>query len=141
MEVQLTEQTSTDEIQESQETSLRAELDRLQRESHEIRQQAAHRIIEAEMKVEALRAGIVDLDGLKFLDLTQVLLEDNGGVAGGVELISQLKRAKPWLFGAPSSSSVARVPPSKPARPKLATEMTDDEYRVARANIIRRSAL
>lgn len=90
------------------------------------------------MKVEALRAGMVDLDGLKFLDTSTVRLEETGGVAGGAELIGQLKQAKPWLFAAPSSSSVARVPPSRPARAKLATEMTDEEYRIARANIIRR---
>ena len=119
--------------------ALRERLDQMERESQDMRQDSESRVIQAEMKVEAMRAGMIDLDGLKFLDLTQARLEDNGGVAGGKELIGQLKRAKPWLFTAPSSSSVARVPPSRPARVKLATEMTDEEYRAARANIIKRS--
>ena len=112
----------------------------MERENQDIRQDAESRVVQAEMKIEAMRAGMVDLDGLKFLDLTQARLEDTGGVAGGRELIGQLKRAKPWLFAVPSSSSVARVPPSRPARVKLATEMTDEEYRIARASIIKRSA-
>ncbi len=119
---------------------LRERLDQMERENQDIRQDAESRVVQAEMKIEAMRAGMVDLDGLKFLDLTQARLEDTGGVAGGRELIGQLKRAKPWLFAVPSSSSVARVPPSRPARVKLATEMTDEEYRIARASIIKRSA-
>ena len=119
---------------------LRERLDQMERENQDIRQDAESRVVQAEMKIEAMRAGMVDLDGLKFLDLTQARLEDTGGVAGGRELIGQLKRAKPWLFAVPSSSSVARVPPSRPARVKLATEMTDEEYRIARASIIKPSA-
>ena len=139
--IHLTEQSSDLRIQDEHADALRERLDQMERETHDFRQQAEHRVIQAEMKVEAMRAGMVDLDGLKFLDLTRVQLEDGGGVAGGKEMIGQLKHAKPWLFAAPSSSSVARVPPSRPARVKLATEMTDEEYRVARANIIRRAAL
>ena len=136
----LTEQSSDLGIQDEHTDAMRERLDQMERETHDFRQQAEHRVIQAEMKVEAMRAGMIDLDGLKFLDLTRVQLEDGGGVAGGKEMIGQLKRAKPWLFAAPSSSSVARVPPSRPARVKLATEMTDEEYRIARASIIKRSA-
>ena len=118
---------------------LRERLDRLERESEESRKLTDQRLILAELKVEALRAGIVDLDGLKFVDLSEVRLEDNGGVVGGLELINQLKRAKPWLFSGSSSSSVAKAPLSGPIRQKPVKEMTGDEYRIARANIIKRS--
>ena len=138
-DIQLTEKSSDLASLDDPMEALRERLDQMERESQDMRQDSESRVIQAEMKVEAMRAGMVDLDGLKFLDLTQARLEDNGGVAGGKELIGQLKRAKPWLFTAPSSSSVARVPPSRPARVKLATEMTDEEYRAARANIIKRS--
>ena len=49
-----------------------------------------------------------------------------------------LRRAKPWLFGRASSSGPASPPPAQPPRQKLATEMTDDEYRVARAALLKR---
>lgn len=139
-DIQLTEKSSDLASLDDPMEALRERLDQMERESQDMRQDSESRVIQAEMKVEAMRAGMIDLDGLKFLDLTQARLEDNGGVAGGKELIGQLKRAKPWLFAAPSSSSVARVPPSRPARVKLATEMTDEEYRSARASIIKRSA-
>jgi len=126
-------------MNEDTDDDLRSRLDKLERETLEDRRVGEQRVILAELKVEAIRAGIVDLDGLKFLDTSQLQLEEDGGIPGGVELINQLKRTKPWLFGTTSSSSTARVPPSRPTRQKLATDMTDEEYRVARANIIKHS--
>lgn len=137
---QLTELLSDNDTQEDLNDGLRARLDRLERDSQENRRQTEQRVILAELKVEAMRADMIDLDGLQFLDMTQVHLGEDGGVDGGAELISRLKRAKPWLFSVPSSSSVAKVPPSSPTRQKLAKDMSDDEYRIARANIIKRSA-
>jgi len=119
--------------------SLRSRIDRLEQEQLESRRLTEQRIVFAELKVEALRAGIVDLDGLKFLDVTKLRLDEDGGVADGPELIGRLKRSKPWLFSPSSSSSIASVPVSRQARLKLANEMTDDEYRIARAQIIKRS--
>ncbi len=137
----LTELFPNTDTQEDPEEGLRARLDRLERDTHENRRQTEQRVIFAELKVEAMHAGIIDLDGLQFLDMTQVHLSEDGGVADGTELISRLKRAKPWLFSVPSSSSTAKVPPSTPTRQKLARDMSDEEYRIARANIIKRSAL
>jgi len=137
----LTEPPPDTEFQESPDDDLRTRVDKLETESKEVHRRTERRIILAELKVEAMRAGMIDLDGLTFLDLTKVHLEEDGDVAGGTELIGQLKHSKPWLFAPPSSSSVARVPLSKPVRQKLATEMTNEEYRTARANIIKRSTL
>jgi hypothetical protein len=137
---QLTEQTSDASPMEDPDGGLRGRLDKLERDSLEDRRLTERRLILAELKVEAMRANMVDLDGLQFLDMTQVRLTDDYGIAGGPELIARLKRAKPWLFAAPSSSSIANVPPSSPTRQKLAKDMSDDEYRIARANIIKRSA-
>ena len=128
-------------MNEASEDELRSRLERLERETLEDRRLSEQRVILAELKVEAIRAGIVDLDGLKFLDVSRVQLEEDGGVPGSVELINQLKRTKPWLFATPSSSSTAKVPPSRPTRQKLATDMTDEEYRIARANIIKHSTV
>ena len=121
--------------------NLLASFEQLKRDNQESRRQSEQRVVLAEMKVEAMRAGMVDLDGLIFLDLAHIDLDDEGNIAGATELINKLRHKKPWLFSTPSSSSGAKVPPSRPARQKLATEMTDEEYRVARANLIQRSAL
>jgi hypothetical protein len=116
---------------------LRARATALEHKLAETEQQARDRIIRAELKVEAVRAGIVDLDGLKLLDLKDMELTQEGEVANAAHLVAQLRRAKPWLFGGASSSSPASPPPAHPPRVKLATEMTDDEYRAARAAILK----
>lgn len=137
----MTEPKSDTDVQEEPEGDLRARIDKLEIQGKEVLRQTERRIILAELKVEAIRAGMIDLDGLAFLDITKTHLEQDGNVAGGAELINQLRHSKPWLFLAPSSSSVAKVPSSNPIHQKLATEMTNEEYRIARANIIKRAAL
>ena len=116
---------------------LRARAEALEHKLAETEQQARDRIIRAELKVEAVRAGIVDLDGLKLLDLKDLEVTQDGEVANAAHVVAQLRRAKPWLFGGTSSSSSASPPPAQAPRLKLATEMTDDEYRVARAALLK----
>jgi hypothetical protein len=95
------------------------------------------RLVRAEMKVEAVRAGMVDLDGLKLLDLNAITLDDAGEVQNAAGLMAQLKVDKPFLF-ANSSSSYAVPPPSTPPKARLATEMTHEEWQAARARLVRR---
>jgi hypothetical protein len=135
----LLETNSDTDVHQESDDDLRSRLDKLERESQEKFRLSEQRVIVAELKVEAMRAGIVDLDGLRLLDTDQIRLDENGNVAGGAELIKQLKQAKPWLFAAPWSSSVAKVPQSRPAQQKLAKDMSEAEYRIARANIVKRS--
>ena len=100
---------------------------------------AEARLIRAELKVEALRAGMVDLDGLKLLDLGEIRLGQNGDVVDGGAILAKLKRTKPWLFGAPSSSSAAANPPRpEPPRTRHANELSREEWLVARAALLRR---
>lgn len=99
----------------------------------------AARVLRAEMKVHALRAGMVDLDGLKLLDMGGLSLDERGEVAGGAAAMEALRRAKPWLFGGgASSSSVAAAPPALAPRGRLATEMGEAEWQAARAELLRR---
>lgn len=94
------------------------------------------RIIRAELKALAIKAGIVDVDGLKLADFDGLKLDDKGEVVGADALIDALKKAKPYLFAAPSSSSVAMVPAKEQVVVKKATDMTKDEYAEARKKII-----
>lgn len=132
---------SHDDAPVAQNTDPVAEL-RMRAESLELRltqteQEARARLVHAELKVEAVRAGIVDLDGLKLLDHENIELTSAGEIANGRELMAQLRQAKPWLFSGTSSSSLANPPRAQPPRQKFATEMTDDEYRAARALLLK----
>ncbi len=48
------------------------------------------RLIAADLRTEAVRAGMVDLDGLKLIDLTGIRLDDNDKVIGGRKLMADL---------------------------------------------------
>lgn len=92
----------------------------------------------AELKVEAVKAGMVDLDGLQLIDPATVTLNENGEVADAASIMTKLKRAKPWLFGSASSSSTAQVPRAEVPRQRDAREMNEEEWRAARAALLRR---
>ena len=97
---------------------------------------ANERIIRAELKAAALKAGMVDLDGLKLADHTAVKLNDAGEVEGADALMESLKKAKPYLFGSATTTSSTTKPPGKTdGKAKQATEMTPEEYAKARADI------
>jgi hypothetical protein len=120
------------------ELRFRAEL--LERQLVEVEQRTAAQLIRAELKAEAIRAGIIDLDGLKLIDPSEVKLSADGEVEGVPALMARLKNAKPWLFSVASLSSTAIPPPAQALRQKLATEMTDAEYRAAREALLRNRA-
>jgi hypothetical protein len=90
---------------------------------------ATERILRAELKAAALKAGMVDLDGLKLADLSKVKLNDAGEVEGADELMAGLKESKPYLFGATGSTSSTDKPPKKPdpGKPKRYDDMTPEE--------------
>lgn len=94
---------------------------------------ADQRIIRAELKTAALKAGMVDLDGLKLADLSSVTLNEQGEVEGADALMEALKKAKPFLFANSQNSSTPENPPNpKPGSAKNAKDMTDEEYERAR---------
>lgn len=93
----------------------------------------------AELKIEAVRSGMVDLDGLKLVDFDKLVLAEDGSVPEAAAVMAKLKRDKPWLFGAASSSSTAAVPRAEPQRARHARELSEAEWRAARADMLRRS--
>ena len=97
------------------------------------------RLIRAELKAEAIRAGMIDLDGLKLLNFDDVKLTEAGEVAEATDLLAKLKRAKPWLFNNNTSSSSSANPPRPdPLRTRHANELSHEEWLIARAALLRR---
>lgn len=104
----------------------------------QLRREHDDRMRRAELKIEAVRAGMIDLDGLKLID---PVLEAGaeGEEPDAAVLMARLKQDKPWLFGAASSSSTARAPRAEVPRARHATELSEAEWRAARAELLRRA--
>jgi hypothetical protein len=116
---------------------LRQRAERLETELSEVRRTANERVVRAELRAEAIRMGMIDLDGLKLLDLANISVDEDGSCRDASVAMENLKQRKPWLFGRASSATPASPPPARPARAKLATEMSEAEYRAAKAALIR----
>ena len=128
---------TTSETSSEEKEDLRARAELLERKIDELQLQSNIRLVRAEMKIEAIRAGMIDLDGLKLLDLSDIVPNDQGEVPDAAARIAKLKKGKPWLFGAPSSSSPLMAPSAQPQRQKHATEMTAAEYAAARSALLK----
>lgn len=106
-------------------------------EIDKLRSDFRSRLIAANLRTEAVRAGIIDLDGLKLVDLSDVHLDEDDKIVGGRKIMAELRRNKPWLFAVSSTSSAAIAPASLPVRQKTAMDMTDEEYAAARTAVTR----
>lgn len=96
------------------------------------------RLIAAELRAEAVRAGIVDIDGLRLMDRPEVSVSSEGQVLGADRAVARLRRDKPYLFRDASSSAAAAAPDTTRPVERLATEMSLEEWRRARAELLRR---
>ncbi len=97
------------------------------------------RIIRSELKYHGTKLGLIDTDGLQFIDVTKLKLDDKGEVTGAEEALKALKEAKPYLFGEKTSSTNDGTKPPKPGdpAPKSAKEMSPEEYKAGRAAMLR----
>jgi hypothetical protein len=118
--------------------ALRAHAEGLERQLAEVQAQSSAKLVQLALQAEALRAGMVDLDGLKLIDPATLPPGTVSEFQGAADVIAKLRRDKPWLFGAANSSSAAVAPTASVTRRKLATEMSLDEWRSARAELLRR---
>jgi len=127
----------TEEIEKTEDWRVRAES--AEAALSQMQAEMAARVARAELKAEAVRAGMIDLDGLKLIDAASVRLNQNGEVEDAASLLARMKREKPWLFGAGASSSAAANPPRpEPPRTRHANELSHEEWLSARAALIRR---
>jgi hypothetical protein len=105
-----------------------------------LRQQLAlanQRLIQSELRTHAVRAGIIDLDGLKLLDASALQLDADGNLPDASAALATLKRDKPWLFARPNSSHPAPPPAPEPPKTRMAKDMTHEEWQAARSRLIR----
>jgi hypothetical protein len=109
----------------------------LERELAETRSTGDARLLRAELKTEALRAGIIDLEGLKLFDTSGLKLAADGTLPDAAEIMAGMKRDKPWLFGKSNTSYAAPPPPPEPAKQRKATEMSHKEWQAARAQLLK----
>jgi hypothetical protein len=91
----------------------------------------------AELKTLAVRAGMVDLDGQNFLDIASFKLDSKGELEHADRIMTDLRRAKPWLFQSANSSTTAPTPPATPPAAKRATAMSHAEWQSARTELLR----
>jgi hypothetical protein len=111
------------------EVAKHAAIEEARAQGAELQKALKERLVLAELRNAALKAGMVDLDGLKLADLSSVALDERHEVSGADELVSRLKEAKPYLFARPSPGSSNPEPPPKPGdkTPKMAKDMTEAE--------------
>lgn len=115
-----------------------ARADALERRLADLEATYADRLVRAELRAEAVRHGMVDLDGIKLIDPKGVALGEDGEIRGASTIMRDFKRQKPWLFGLSNTSSTAAAPPAHPPRARAATEMSHDEWQAARRELVRR---
>ena len=86
------------------------------------------RVIKAELKAHAIKAGIVDLDGLALADLSGVKFNDKGEIEGAEAAIEALKKSKPYLF-AQTTASTQQAPRGGDPKPKSARDLSPEEFK------------
>ena len=100
------------------------------------RKSADQRIIAARLETAAIKHGFVDLDALKLLDTSTIVLNDAGQIDGADALFEDAKKSKPYLFKT-STSNPNNPPNPNPPAAKNARDMTQEEYAAERAKIAR----
>ena len=108
-----------------------------------VRNEANERVIRAELKAHALKAGIIDLDGLRLADASKLSLSDDGEVVGADALIATLRQEKPYLFsesrvGVSTGTTGQTQRPPSPAAPTVvdARTMSREAWQAERDRIL-----
>ena len=96
------------------------------------------RLIQSELRAAAKEAGMHDMDGLKLLDQSGLMLNEKMELPEAATLIARLKHDKPYLFTTRNSSTAASPPVAAGTKTPDAMSMTLEEWRAARAELLRR---
>lgn len=83
---------------------------------------ARSRVMMADLRVAARENGMIDLDGLKLLDLASAKLDADGNLTNATDMMSAMKEAKPYFFGAaPKPGTVTGTTTTTTAPPRPAS--------------------
>lgn len=91
------------------------------------------KIVESELKTQAVLAGIKDVDLIRLIDISELKLSEDGKVDSEAlsNAVSSLKESKPFLFGDEKKSSTstnAKFGVKKESSGFSALSLSDDEY-------------
>lgn len=105
----------------------------------ELEGKSQQRIVRAELKAYATKAGAIDFDDLYLVMSRDMKVEfdTDGNVTNAAELIANIKDKKPHLFSQVSTSSTAPAPVARreEAIEKTALNMSKEEYAKARRQL------
>ncbi len=106
------------------------------------------RVIESDLKAQAVAAGLEDMDLLPLLDRSGIKMDDDGNVTGVKEAIEAFKAKKPDYFKKASGGGEPKPKPKvtgdggapKPGDtpPDNVKQMKPEEYRAWKANSLRK---
>jgi hypothetical protein len=120
---------------EAEKNDLQAKIDNTVKQSQAMQK----RVIEAELKAQAVTAGLQDLDFLKMIDVSTLKISEDGGIEGLEKAISDFKASKPALFAAEkksSSSKNEKLPNDNEKENAFdAFKVTDEEYRAKKSEM------
>lgn len=72
------------------------------------------RAVNADLRIAAKEAGAADIaDVLALLPRDKLKLNDDGDVTNAAEVVAEFKKAKPHLFGSPSTTTNPKSPPRR----------------------------
>jgi hypothetical protein len=114
---------SQDASQPSNDSSASAPESKKTGDDGELSDTAKTRIINSELKAEAVKAGLMDLDFLKLIDRSKLRVTKDG-VSGIESALADLKASKPSLFETASTSSASTAPKAGVAERFDATKAT-----------------
>ncbi|GAN79785.1 phage scaffolding protein [Acidocella aminolytica] len=114
-----------------------------------VRTDGEARLIRAELKAEAVKAGIRDLSDLASVDVSGLKLNEAGDLEGAAEFIAKLKETKAHWFAEATGAAKGTTSNTEKApgqtktigaggEGKNAREMTSEEYAAAKAALMRR---
>ncbi len=112
----------------------------------QIRAESDQRVIRSELRVAAVRSGIIDIDALRLIDTAGLTVAGDGSVEGAETAVANLREAKAYLFEdgrkghvAAFTSSMPRPTPA-PAQPDPvdARTLTREKWQVEKARVLAR---
>jgi hypothetical protein len=116
---------------EEEKKDLNEKLDQFQKNNAAMQQ----RVIDAELKAQAVAAGLKDVDFLKMIDISALKISEDGKIEGIDKAVNDLKSAKPFLFSDNKKTSTSKnesLPNGESKSTIDAMKLSDDEWKANR---------